>query len=83
MLTTLLHRSFLWLRRQLKAQSFDAWTRDARQVVRHYQIRAVPTTLDCAEYKVKIVRSRIGGNSEVLDFIWPREKVLKCRSESC
>jgi hypothetical protein len=79
----MLRKLVLWVRLQRKARSWDVWTRDHRNFVRHYQFRAVPTTLECAQYRVKLVRTLIGGSSHSLEFVWDRDKVIACQAESC
>ncbi len=77
-----LNRVFQWLQLQFKVISFDRWTRDTHKGVLRYQFKAVPTDHSCREYEVTIVRSMMGGNSQVSRYRWPRAQVLMCQSDS-
>jgi hypothetical protein len=77
-----LNRVFIWLQLQFRVISFDSWTRDTHRGILRYQFKAVPTDHSCREYEVTIVRSMMGGDSQVSRYRWPRAQVLMCQSDS-
>ena len=77
-----LTRVFTWLQLRFKVISFESWTRDTHRGVLRYQFKAVPTDRSCREYEVTIVRSMMGGNSQVSRYRWTRAQVLKCQADS-
>ena len=77
-----LNRVFIWLQLQFRVISFDSWTRDTHRGILRYQFKAVPTDPSCREYEVTIVRSMMGGDSQVSRYRWPRAQVLMCQSDS-
>ena len=77
-----LNRVFIWLQLQFKVISFQSWTRDTHRGILRYQFKAVPTDHSCREYEVTIVRSMMGGSSQVSRYRWTRAQVLKCQTDS-
>ena len=77
-----LNRVFIWLQLQFRVISFDSWTRDTHRGILRYQFKALPTDHSCREYEVTIVRSMMGGDSQVSRYRWPRAQVLMCQSDS-
>ena len=77
-----LNRVFIWLQLQFRVISFESWTRDTHRGILRYQFKAVPTDHSCREYEVTIVRSMMGGDSQVSRYRWPRAQVLMCQTDS-
>jgi hypothetical protein len=73
---------FPWIKRQWAAVSFDVWTKDDRKSVFHYAFRAVPTTLDCEEYEVKVVRSKMGGNSRIIRYSCSAQELFELQTRA-